>query len=174
MTNNDLLQRFASANPIDDEEAEDSLTTGQWQDMFDKIVSHHEPAPTKPNLRGQWRGLRLASLVVGAGLLAAGGYVLSRREVRDPGALGCSTQFNQLGDMTIIGRVEGETPIETCTRIMKETGAWTRAPVNPVECVTNYPNGDGGALVVFPAPEGMSQEEACQALGAALPLENSP
>jgi hypothetical protein len=109
-----------------------------------------------------------------AGLLAAGGYAVTHREINDPRALGCSTQFDQLGDMTIIGRVEGETPIETCLRVMKHTGDWSFAPVNPVECVTNYPNGDGGALVVFPAPEGMSQEEACRTLGAALPPEGSP
>ena len=40
--------------------------------------------------------------------------------------------------------------------------------------MTNYPNGDGGALVVFPAPKGLSQEEACMRIGAALPPDDSP
>jgi hypothetical protein len=109
-----------------------------------------------------------------AGLLAAGGYVVTHRVVNDPGALGCSSQFDQLGDMTIIGRVKGETPTETCINVMTNDPAWTPRPANPVECVTNYPNGDGGALVVFPAPEGLSQEEACRVLGAALPPEDTP
>lgn len=112
--------------------------------------------------------------VPAAGLLAAGGYLVTHREVNDPRALGCSSQFDQLGDMAIIGRVEGETPIDTCVRVMSETHRWSTPPKNPVECVTNYPNGDGGALVVFPAPQGMSQEEACRTLGAALPPEHSP
>ncbi len=110
--------------------------------------------------------------VPAAGLLAAGGYVVTHREVNEPRALGCSSEFDQLGDMTIIGRVEGEAPIDTCTKVMSDDPAWSPEPVNPVECVTNYPNGDGGALVVFPAPEGLTQEEACQELGAALPPDD--
>jgi hypothetical protein len=108
------------------------------------------------------------------GVFAAGGYVVTHREVTTPGALACAASFSQTGDMTIIGRVDGETPEETCLRVMKETGQWLPAPNNPVRCVTNHPNGDGGALLVVPAPEDMTQEQACAALGAALPPEDSP
>ena len=108
------------------------------------------------------------------GALAAGGYVVTHREVTTPGALACAADFSQTGDMTIIGRVQGETAEKTCLRVMIETGQWLPAPNNPVRCVTNYPNGDGGALLVVPAPDGMTQEDACQAIGAALPPEDSP
>lgn len=150
--------------------AEDDIRDAFAEITFDRPVSRI--------ISGARRRQHRRSAVLGAipavGLLAAGGYVVTHREVNTPGALACSSQFNQLGDMTIIGRVEGETPEETCIRVMKSTEAWLPAPTNPVQCVTNYPNGDGGALVVFPAPEGMSQKDACTTLGAALPPEDSP
>lgn len=153
----------------------DTLTEGDIRDAFETVRFN---VPVSEIVSGARRRQRRRRIALGAlptaGLLAAGGYVATHREVNDPGALGCSSQFDQLGDMTIIGRLEGESPIQTCTRVMKKTGAWRPAPANPVECVTNYPNGDGGALVVFPAPEGMSQQEACRTLGAALPPEDSP
>jgi hypothetical protein len=122
--------------------------------------------------RRQHRRRMAVGALPAAGLLAAGGYVVTHREVKERGTLGCSSQFDQLGDITIIGRVEGETPTETCIKVMTNDAEWTPRPLNPVECVTNYPNGDGGALVVFPAPEGLSQEEACQQIGAALPTDD--
>ncbi len=153
----------------------DTLTEGDIRDAFETV---HYNVPVSKIVSGARRRQHRRRMALGAipaaGLVAAGGYAVAHREVNDPLALGCSSQFDQLGDMTIIGRVEGESPVETCMRVMKETGAWTPSPANPVECVTNYPNGDGGALVVFPAPEGMSQEEACRTLGAALPPDESP
>jgi len=152
-----------------------TLTEAEIRDAFES-VRYEVPLSqivSRAKRRQHRRRMALGALPA-AGLLAAGGYVVTHREVNNPGALGCSSQFDQLGDMTIIGRVEGETPVETCIQVMKQTGAWDPAPVNPVECVTNYPNGDGGALVVFPAPEGLSQEEACTRLGAALPPDDSP
>jgi hypothetical protein len=119
--------------------------------------------------RRQHRRRVALSALPAAGLLAASGYVMTHREINEPRAVACSAQFDQMGDMSIIGRVEGETATETCLREMSETRAWNPPPANPVECVSNYPNGDGGALVVFPAPPDMTQEEACQRLGAALP-----
>lgn len=147
-------------------EIRDAFESVRYEVPFSQIVSRAR--------RRQHRRRVALGAVPTAGLLAAGGYVVTHREVNVPGALGCSSQFDQLGDMTIIGRIEGETPTETCIDVMTNDPAWTPRPVNPVECVTNYPNGDGGALVVFPAPEGLSQEEACRAIGAALPPEDTP
>jgi hypothetical protein len=153
----------------------DTLTEGDIRDAFETVRYNVPVSKIVSGARRRQHRRRMAlGALPAAGLLAAGGYVVTHREVNVPGALGCSSQFDQLGDMTIIGRVDGESPVQTCIRVMKKTGAWTPAPTNPVECVTNYPNGDGGALVVFPAPEGMNQEKACQALGAALPPEDSP
>jgi len=152
-----------------------SLTEAEICDAFESV--RYEVPLSQVVLRAKRRQhrRRLAlGAVPAAGLLAAGGYVVTQRDVNTPGALGCSSQFDQDGDMTIIGRVEAETPVETCFRVMNRTGAWDPAPANPVECVTNYPNGDGGALVVFPAPRGLSQEEACSRLGAAIPPDTSP
>ena len=118
---------------------------------------------------------RASSLPGGEGSRGhAGGYFITHREVKTPGALACASDFSQTGDMTIIARVDGETPEQTCLSVMKETQEWISAPSNPVQCVTNYPNGDGGALLVVPAPEDMTQEQACRALGAALPPDDSP
>ncbi len=150
-------------------------TQAEIRDAFQTVRYDVPVSRVISNARRRQHRRRVAlGAVPTAGLLAAGGYVLTHREVNEPRALGCSSQFNQMADMTIIGRVQGETPVDTCVRVMKETGSWSTPPANPVECVTNYPNGDGGALVVFPAPEGLTQEEACSKLGAALPPEDSP
>lgn len=124
--------------------------------------------------RRQHRRRVALTAIPAAGALAAGGYIVTQREVNTPGSLACAADFSQTGDMTIIGRVDGEIPEQTCLEVMKETGEWAPAPNNPIQCVTNYPNGDGGALLVVPAPEDMTQEEACAALGAALPPEDAP
>ncbi len=151
------------------------LTEIEIRDAFENIHYEVPVSQIVSGARRRQRGRRVAiGAIPAAGLLAAGGYVVTHREINSPRAVGCGSQFDQSGDMTIVDRVEGETPVETCVRVMKETRAWDAAPANPVECVTNYPNGDGGALVVFPAPKGLSQEEACSELGAALPAEKSP
>lgn len=153
----------------------DASTESDIRDAFETV---RYDVPVSDIMSGARRRRHRRRVALGAlpaaGLLAAGGYVATHREVKVPGALGCSSQFDQRGDMTIIGRVGGESPTETCIKVMTNDPAWTPRPANPVECVTNYPNGDGGALVVFPAPEGLTQEEACGRLGAALPPEDSP
>lgn len=151
---------------LNERDLREAFETVRYEIPLSKIVS-------RARRRQHRRRMALGALPA-AGVLAAGGYVVTQREVNVPGALGCSSQFDQHGDMTIIGRVERETPIETCVKVMTNDPEWTPWPVNPVECVTNYPNGEGGALVIFPAPEGLSQEEACQQIGAALPPEDSP
>ncbi len=151
------------------------LTENRVREAFDKV---RYDVPVSKIVAGAKRRRHRRRLAMGAlpalGLLAAGGYAMAQREINDPAVLGCSSQFDQLSDMTVIGRVEGESPIETCIRVMSQSRAWPSPPANPVECVTNYPNGDGGALVVFPAPAEMTQEDACSSLGAALPPEEHP
>jgi hypothetical protein len=153
-------------NPLTEREIRDAFERVRYERPVSQIVSSAR--------RRQHRRRVMLGAVPAAGLLAAGGYVVTDREVTDPGTLGCSSQFDQSGDMFIVGRVEGKRPVETCLRVMEETGTWDPPPANPVECVTNYPNGDGGALVVFPAPKGLTQKEACARLGAALPPDDSP
>lgn len=154
------------------------MTTVNETDIREAFESVRYDIPVSKIVSGARRRQHRRRMALGAlpaaGLLAAGGYVVTHREVKVPGSLACASEFSQTGDMTIIGRVEGETPTETCIKVMTNDPGWTPRPVNPVECVTNYPNGDGGALLVVPAPGGMTQEEACEALGAALPPEGSP
>jgi hypothetical protein len=109
-----------------------------------------------------------------AGLIAAGGYAVTYRKVNDDvrNMVACTSQFDQRGDMTIVRVLENRTPEETCLTVMDEDD-WENPPHNLVRCVLNYPDGQGGALAVFAAPEGMTQREACSRLGAALPPEDN-
>lgn len=150
--------------------AEDDIREAFAEISFDRPVSRIVSGAK----RRQHRRTTAFGAIPAVGLLTAGGYFITHREVKTPGALACAADFSQTGDMTIIARVDGETPEQTCLRVMKETQQWVSAPSNPVQCVTNYPNGDGGALLVVPAPEDMTQEQACRALGAALPPDDSP
>jgi len=70
MSNQSVLQRFASANPVTDVDADAVLSDQQWQDMLGSIVSDaggpsKASAPTLPR-----KGLRLTALVAGAVALA--------------------------------------------------------------------------------------------------------
>jgi hypothetical protein len=152
--------------PLTDREIRDAFAGIRYDVSASQIVS-------QARRRQHRRRVALVALPA-AGLLAAGGYVVTQREVNTRGTLACASQFSQTSDMTILGRVEGETPTETCIKVMTNDPAWTPAPANPIQCVTNYPNGDGGALLVVPAPQGMTHEDACRSIGAALPPEDSP
>lgn len=70
MTNQDLLQRFSSTNPVSDDDAEETLTAEQWQDMFSSIVSHEVPRRGSVASHRRRKGVRLAALVAGAAAIA--------------------------------------------------------------------------------------------------------
>jgi hypothetical protein len=65
MTNQDLVQRFSSANPITDNDAEATLTADQWQEMFERIVSDEIPRRRHAPSRPRWTRMRVAALVAG-------------------------------------------------------------------------------------------------------------
>ena len=98
----------------------DTLTEGDIRDAFETVRYNVPVSKIVSGARRRQHRRRMAlGALPAAGLLAAGGYVVTHREVNVPGALGCSSEFDQLGDMTIIGRVDGESPVDTCTRVMK-------------------------------------------------------
>jgi hypothetical protein len=66
MTKRDILQRFSSANPISEIDAEKTLTSDQWQSMFEDIVSHEMPHQREVVAPRRWKGTRLAALVAAA------------------------------------------------------------------------------------------------------------
>jgi hypothetical protein len=143
----------------------------ELKEAFER-VSYNRPASTvvvRAKRRRHRRRMILGA--VPAFGLVAWGYTVTQREITSGNALGCAESYSQHGNMTISEKVPGETPEETCTRLMTETGQWEDPPANPVQCVTHYGR-DGGGLLVVPAPEGLDQEDACSAIGAAVPPED--
>ncbi len=162
-----LMERAERVNPFGHTAFDDWSRSPQGNQLVVAIMQAEETR----RVRTESRPLRLAVAgVAGICVLAAAAYAATSREVEAPGAVACASTFSQTADMTIVERVERQPATATCVSEMRG-GAWNPPPTNPVECVTNYPGGDGGALLVVPAPEGMSQEEACSAIGAAVPEE---
>ena len=65
MTEQDLVQRFSSANPITDDDAEAALTADQWKEMFVGIVSHEMPPRRQAASRPPWKSMRVAAVIAG-------------------------------------------------------------------------------------------------------------
>ncbi len=161
----DLMDRGKRVDPLAPTEFDDWSRSAAGRRLLAEIVA--QKSPTAPVTF--WRRRRLMLPAAAAvSVLAAAGYAVTSREVKTPAAIACASTFSQSGDMTIVERVEGRPATATCISEMSDA-AWNPPPSNPVECVTNYPGGDGGALLVVPAPDGMSQEDACAVIGAAVP-----
>jgi hypothetical protein len=65
-----LLQRFASANPVTDDEAERRLSEQQWQAMFTAIVNQEDSHRSETARSPRWNKTRLTVFVAGATAIA--------------------------------------------------------------------------------------------------------
>lgn len=160
----DIMDRARRVDPVAPTEFDDWSNTPQGRGVFAKIVAEREAGKSASRFRGRRLILPATASVA---VLAAAGYAVTSRDVETPSTVACASTFSQTGDMTIVERPAGQPATATCISEMRE--AWNPPPTNPVECVTSYPGGEGGALLVVPAPDGMTQEEACAAIGAAVP-----
>ena len=104
---------------------------------------------------------------VAAAAVAAG--VVSRRPTVDPLSVGCYDQLSQQASTTVLGPDSfppGMTPVQACRAAWASFTDGQSAPADLVVCVV-----DGGGTGVFPNRDGMSAEEACGSIGAALPSD---
>lgn len=114
--------------------------------------------------RHQHRRRLAFGAVPAVGLLAAAGYALRSEPTSEPFTVGCYSAASQEADTTILRWERGKTPAEVC---LSEPEAWgSDIPRHVVTCVTG-----GGGTGVFPNPNQLDAEEACAAIGAAVPDE---
>lgn len=118
---------------------------------------------TAPHRRG--RRFVTVSAIAGTAFVATAAFaVIQLWPTHNPTAPGCYQSFSVTADMT---EATGAAPgaggaAEACQKL------WRTLPVtdrptdteNPVECVNNH-----GGLGVFPAPSGLTAEQACSRLG---------
>jgi hypothetical protein len=74
MTNDQLLDRFSSINPVSDDEAERGLGPDEWRAMFEEIISRetpqleHRDSRRRPSRAGLWAALLSTAVVIAVAL----------------------------------------------------------------------------------------------------------
>lgn len=121
-------------------------------------------------MTNKWKWLVGLSLAIAAGAsLIASGQSVTFRPTSDPFSVGCYDTLNQQADTMVLGFKEksGMAAAGICAQEWAAQGH----PVgeNLVTCVVN-----GGGLGVFPNSSGLSAEDACASIGAAVPENGRP
>lgn len=164
----DMERQLVAANPYSEDDLKrwpNSEEAVSLREKLDRKVAGLKPVVRKP----RWKLVTLPVVAALALSLAGAGWAITHRAINDPRTVGCFGSFSQTGDLFGY-RLEKahQSPVSICHKHWKKD--WkTPVPGNLVECITDYPDGQGGGIGVFPAPEGMSHEDACAAIGAALP-----
>lgn len=171
VTSDELKERFTDANPVTSRDAEgwSQGERGRAARLELREEMRRKPKATSRGFRRPVVVYSLATLTVLS--LGAATWMVTQRSVSDPTVVACFGSFSQEGDLfgySMDPDQSSGSAAEKCAGHWEDDWG-TAVPANLVECVTNYPDGQGGGLGVFPAPLGMSQEDACAALGAALP-----
>lgn len=112
------------------------------------------------------KAILLIALMGSTAVLVASGPSVTYRSTSNPFSVGCYDGLDQSAATTIIAITsasEGLSAAEVCAREWREVQKHDVSE-NLATCVV-----DGGGTGVFPAPWGLSNEEACAAIGAAMP-----